>query len=57
MSLFDKLKRQAAQNLEQTVRNALDLLKNCKRFVLENCQISNETMAKLRDDYRDRTND
>ena len=40
---------------EQTVRNALDLLKNCKRFVLENCGISNETMAKLRDDYRDRT--
>ena len=40
---------------EQTVRNALDLLKNCKRFVLENCQISNEVMAKLRDDYRGRT--
>ena len=40
---------------EQTVRNALDLMKNCKRFVLENCGISNETMAKLRDDYRDRT--
>lgn len=40
---------------EQEVRLALDLLKNCKRFVLENCQISNETMAKLRDDYRDRT--
>ncbi len=37
------------------VRNALDLLKNCKRFVLENCQIPNETMAQLRDDYRDRT--
>lgn len=40
---------------EQTIRNALDLLKNCKRFVLENCQISNEVMAKLREDYRDRT--
>ncbi len=40
---------------EQTIRNALDLLKNCKRFVLENCQVSNEVMAKLRDDYRDRT--
>ena len=40
---------------EQNIRNALDLLKNCRRFVLENCQISNETMAKLRDDYRDRT--
>lgn len=40
---------------EQNIRNALDLLKNCKRFVLENCQISNETMAKLRDDYRHQT--
>ena len=40
---------------EQEVRLALDLLKNCKRFVLEYCQISNETMAKLREDYRDRT--
>ena len=37
------------------VRNALDLLKNCKRFVLENCGVSNETMAQLREDYRDRT--
>ena len=40
---------------EQNIRNALDLLKNCKRFVLEYCGVSNETMAKLRDDYRDRT--
>lgn len=40
---------------EAEVRAALDILSNCKRFVLENCQISNEVMAKLRDDYRDRT--
>lgn len=40
---------------EAEVRAALDLLPNCKRFVLENCQISNEVMAKLRDDYRGRT--
>ena len=40
---------------EAEVRAALDILPNCKRFVLENCQISNEVMAKLRDDYRDRT--
>lgn len=40
---------------EQTVRSTLDLLKNCKRFVLENCQISNEVMAKIRDDYRHQT--
>jgi len=40
---------------DQTVRNALDLLKNCRRFVLENCGVSNEVMAKLRDDYRHQT--
>ena len=40
---------------ESEVRAALDLLSNCKRFVLENCQISNEVMAKIRDDYRDQT--
>ena len=39
----------------QNVRNALDLLKNCKRFVLEYCGVSNEAMAQLREDYRDRT--
>lgn len=37
------------------VRAVLDVMTNCKRFVLENCQISNETMAQLREDYRDRT--
>lgn len=37
------------------VRAALDILTNCKRFVLEYCQISNESMAQLREDYRGRT--
>lgn len=40
---------------EPEVRLALDLMTNCKRFVLEDCKISNEVMAKLRDDYRGRT--
>lgn len=40
---------------EAEVRLALDLLGNCKRFVLDNCHMSNEVMAKIRDDYRDRT--
>lgn len=40
---------------EATVRKTLDLLKNCKRFVLENCGISNEIMANIREDYRDQT--
>ena len=40
---------------EQEVRLALDLLKNCKRFVLEYCGLSNETLAQIREDYRGRT--
>ncbi len=40
---------------EAQVRLALDLLPNCKRFVLDNCKLSNEVMAQIRDDYRDRT--
>ena len=40
---------------ETEIRAALDLLTNCKRFILENCQISNEVMAKIRDDYREQT--
>lgn len=40
---------------EAEVRLALDLMENCSRFVLENCRISNELMAQLRDDYRDKT--
>ena len=41
-------------NVEE-VRLALDLLPKCKRFVLESCGLSNEVLAKLREDYRDRT--
>ncbi len=37
------------------VRQALDILENCERFVLEHCSISNEAMAQLREDYRDKT--
>ena len=40
---------------EQEVRLALDLMQNCSRFVLENCQMSNDVLAKIRDDYRDKT--
>lgn len=40
---------------EADIRLALDLLPNCKRFVLEYCSVSNEVLAKIRDDYRDRT--
>jgi len=40
---------------EAQVRQVLDVLHNCKRFVMEYCQMSNETMARLREDYRDKT--
>lgn len=40
---------------EAEVRLTLDLLKNCKRFVLDNCKLSDEVMAQIREDYRDRT--
>ena len=40
---------------EAEVRMALDLMQNCKRFVLDNCKLSNEVMAELREDYRDKT--
>lgn len=40
---------------ESDVRLTLDLLTNCKRFVLDNCKLSDEVMATIREDYRDRT--
>lgn len=40
---------------EDKVRQALDLMVNCERFVLDNCRLSNETMAKIREDYRHKT--
>lgn len=40
---------------EAQVRQALDILPNCTRFVLDNCKLSNEVMAQIRDDYRGRT--
>ncbi len=40
---------------EAELRLALDLLPNCKRFVLDNCHFSDEVMAQVREDYRDRT--
>ena len=36
---------------EQQIRDALDKLVNCTYFKLDNCGLSNEVMAKIRDDY------
>ncbi len=40
---------------EAELRLALDLLPNCKRFVLDNCHFSDEVLAKVREDYREQT--
>lgn len=40
---------------EAEVRLTLDLLTNCKRFVLDNCKMSDEVMEQIRNDYRGRT--
>ncbi len=49
-------------DLEGQLRQVLDLMENCKRFVLDSRQydkiwrsINNEALAKIREDYRDRT--
>ena len=36
---------------EQQIRDALDKLVNCTYFKLDNCGLSNEVMAQIRDDY------
>ena len=40
---------------EEQIRQILDVMDNCERFVFNGCHISNEVMASIRDDYRDRT--
>ena len=40
---------------EEELRLTLDLLPNCKRFVLDNCHFSDEVLAKVREDYRHQT--
>lgn len=38
---------------EETVRLALSLMQGGTRFVLDNCRMSNELLAQLREEYRD----
>lgn len=39
---------------EQQIRSALDIMPNCTYFKLDNCGVSNEVMASIRDDYPDK---
>lgn len=41
---------------EEEIRQTLDIMTNCSRFVLEYCQVSYDILAQIRDDYRDQTN-
>lgn len=40
---------------EAQLRQALDVMDNCTYLLLDNCRLSNETLAQLREDYRGRT--
>lgn len=40
---------------EAQLREALPILRDCERFVLDNCGLDNEVLAKLREDFRDTT--
>lgn len=36
---------------EEQIRQALDILPNCKRFLLDSCGLDNEVLAGIREDY------
>lgn len=36
---------------EETIRQALDILPNCTRFLLDSCGLDNEVLAGIREDY------
>lgn len=38
---------------EEKLRQALAIMDNCSRFVLDNCKIDNEVLAGIREDFRD----
>ncbi len=37
------------------IRQALEILDNCSRFLLDNCKIDSEVLAEIREDFRDKT--
>lgn len=40
---------------EAKIREALEVLDNCKRFVLDDCGLDNEVLAGIREDFRGKT--
>lgn len=61
--ILKNIRPDSYDTIEQDLRAALDVMVNCKRFVLDNHgmydklwrNISNEALAKIREDYRDKT--
>lgn len=43
------------EGAENQLRQALSIMKGCKRFILDNCHFTNETLAAIRDEYRNVT--
>lgn len=43
------------EGAEDQLRQALSVMKGCKRFILDNCHFDNETLAAIRDEYRNVT--
>lgn len=41
---------------EEEIRQALEILDNCSRFVLDNCNLDYEVLAGIREDFRDGPN-
>lgn len=46
--------RMGNENMD-LLRQALDVMDNCTYLLLDNCRFSDQALAELRDDYRDRT--
>lgn len=40
---------------EEQIRQILDVMDSCEKFTFNNCHISNDVMASIREDYRGRT--
>lgn len=47
--------KRLSDEYETELRQALDVLKNCKRLVLDTCHFTNDCLVRLRNDYRDQT--
>lgn len=43
------------EGAEEELRRGLSVLKDCKRFVLDNCKFNNDVLAQVREDFRGQT--